>query len=126
MLRVYYFGCRGSEKGHFLHGADPNKTPRLRETLEGISFPIGLLDGTFTPIDSNDRSWRLTHLHTTGSHILSILACHDNTIDKRPGSNAAFVVVDYEPWTEKQILAEAQKRFPDCWERLQAVPRHDS
>jgi hypothetical protein len=82
MRRFYYFGCRGLEGGHYLH-ADA-RYPDGRQTsdhdhLDG-GFPIFLLDGTFAPLKTSDRSWRLTQLRF-GGHIVSILACHDNTID---------------------------------------------
>jgi hypothetical protein len=87
-----------------------------KNSLDG-GFPIYLLDGTFAPLSRSDRSWKLTQLRlTTG--IVSILAKHDNTIDTRPGSNACFVVVDAQAWTEEQILAQMKVSFPDCWKRL--------
>lgn len=115
MRRYYYFGCRGSESGHYIHG----EGGRHIDTLAG-GFPTRLLDDVFTPLDRNDRRWRLTHLRF-GGHVISILACHDNTIDKRPGSNANFVVVDAGPWTGAQILEMAREIFPDCAERLREV-----
>lgn len=116
MRRFYYFGCRGTEAGHFLHGDVHLAT---KDALDG-GFPTHLLDGTFAPINPHDRSWRLTQLRFN-HHIVSILACHDNTIDTRPGSNACFVVVDTLPWSAGHILAEMRDRFPDCWERLKFV-----
>lgn len=115
MRRFYYFGCRGTQAGHYVHGGES----RHLDHLDG-GFPVFILDGTFTPLDPNDRQWRLTQLRFN-HHIVSILSCHDNTIDKRPGSNASFVVIDSEAWDAERILAEAQTRFPDCWERLRDV-----
>lgn len=115
MRRFYYFGCRGNETGHYIFGVSSNH----QDHLDG-GFPVFILDGTFAPLDENDRSWKLTHLRFN-HHVVSILACHDNTIDKRPGSNAAFVVVDTQPWDEQHILAEMSDRFPDCRERLRNV-----
>jgi hypothetical protein len=113
--RFYYFGCRGTEGGHYIFGGPS----RHINNLDG-GFPVYLLDGTFTPLDANDRSWRLTQLRFNHS-ILSILACHDNTIDTRPGSNAAFIVIDEQPWDEEHILAKMKECFPDCVERLKDV-----
>ena len=116
LRRFYYFGCRGDQAGHFLHGGPSRHADRLE-----CGFPTSILDGTFAPLDSNDLHWRLTQLRFN-HHIVSILACHDNTIDKRSGSNAAFIVVDNAtPWDAFDILAEARDRFPDCWERLKDV-----
>ena len=117
MRRVYYFGCRGTQSGHYIHGGGSGHM----EHLDG-GFPVFILDGTFAPLDANDRNWKLTQLRFN-HHVVSILATHDNTIDKRPGSNAAFVVIDEGPWDEEHILAEAKERFPDCWERLLVGPR---
>lgn len=118
MKRFYYFGCRGTQLGHFIHGEW--SSPGHHDHLEN-GFPVHLLDGTFAPIDSTDRRWRLTHLRY-GDHVVSILACHDNTIDKRGGSNAAFIVVDSVAWNPPHILDDARRRFPDCYERLKDVP----
>lgn len=43
MLRFYYFGCRGSEAGHYLYG---DTVSRIADTLDG-GFLTHLLDGTF-------------------------------------------------------------------------------
>ena len=113
MRRFYYFGCRGSQAGHYIHGSGSQH----REHLDG-GFPVFILDGTFAPLDTDITDWKLTHLRFA-HHVVSILACHDNTIDRRPGSNAAFVAVDVIPWDEKSILDQAAADFPDCRERLQ-------
>jgi hypothetical protein len=116
MRRFYYFGCRGSEGGHYLHG---DNRSRHVDHLDG-GFPVHLLDGTFTPLDTRDRRWRLTQLRFN-HHVVSILSCHDDTIEKRPGGNASFVVIDSAPWDAEHILNDAKERFPDCWERLRNV-----
>lgn len=112
MRRHYYYGCRGTESGHYLHG--DNKTAHAKE-LDG-GFPVAMLDGTFAPLDRNDVRWKITQLRN--GHVVSILVRHDNTIDTRPGSNAAFVVVDACAWDPASILEDARHRFTDCWERL--------
>lgn len=121
MRRFYYFGCRQT-KGHNLHTdvryVDGRQTSS-RDHLDG-GFPIFLLDRTFAPISETDQSWKLTQLRFN-HHVISIIACHDNTIDERPGSNACFVVVDEVPWNKEQILIEMRKRFPDCCKRLREV-----
>lgn len=123
MKRFYYFGCRGTATGHYIHASPA--ADRHSDHLDN-GFPIHMLDGTFAPLDRGARHWRLTRLRYGNSgHIMSILACHDNTIDKRPGSNAAFVVVDEHAWGETGILESAHTRFPDCWERLKDVERSD-
>lgn len=116
MRRFYYFGCRNEKCGHSLFGSQYNQN---RDRLDN-GFPVHLLDGTFTPIDPSDSSWRLTHLRYQG--IVSILSCHDNTIDKRGGSNANFVVIDDRPWSAEEILSAMVRDFPDCVERLRNVP----
>lgn len=69
----------------------------------------------------------MTKPNSADHHVISILSCHDNTIDKRPGSNAAFVVIDEAAWDAEHILAEMRDRFPDCWQRLRDVqaPREE-
>jgi hypothetical protein len=118
MRRVYYFGCRNGQLGHYLY-AQAGTLPHNSDHLDG-GFPIYLLDGAFAPIDPNDHNWKLTHIRFN-HHVLSILACHDNTIDKRPGSNAAFVVIDSAPWNEKSILDVMSEWVPDCTARLKDV-----
>jgi hypothetical protein len=119
MRRFYYFGCRGRDAGHFIHG--DIESSAHRDTLDN-QFPVHVLDETFAPITRADRRWRLTHIRY-GGHVMSILACHDNSIDKRPGSNAAFIVVDSLSWDTESILDNARTKFPDCFERLKDVPR---
>jgi hypothetical protein len=114
MRRFFYFGCHGNQSGHYLH--DGNH--RVSGNKDDTGIPYWLFDGTFAPLESTDRGWKLTQLRMHGHHVLSILACHDNTIDARPGSNAAFIVIDVQPWDEEHILAEMRVRYPDCWERL--------
>jgi hypothetical protein len=111
--RFFYFGCRGTQSGHYLH--DGNR--QVSGDRDDTGIPYWLFDGTFAPLDANNRGWKLTHLRAR-HHILSVLACHDYTIDKRPGSNAAFIVIDAEPWDTEHILAEMRERYPDCWKRL--------
>lgn len=113
MRRFYYYGCRGSDSGHYLF----SEFSSHRGGAIAGGFPAFILDGAFAPLDTNDTGWKLTHLRYN-HQILSILARHDNTIDSRPGSNACFVVMDAEPWDEEPILAQMQKSFPDCWQRL--------
>jgi len=120
--RFYYFGCRGTRSGHHLYLGSRDGYVHNGH-LDGGS-PAYLLDGTFAPVDVDDRSWRLTHLRFD-HHILSILARHDFTIDKRPGSNAVFVAIDFEPWDEEKILAVAKATFPDCVARLASVNAED-
>lgn len=87
-----------------------------RDTLDA-GFPSDMLDGTFAPLDTSSQEWKLTHMRYN-HHVVSVLSRHDNTIDKRPGSNASFVVEDAVPWDEAKILASMKVYFPDCWERL--------
>ena len=121
MRRFYYFGCRGTESGHYIHASARNVDGNRPDSnhLDG-GFPVHILDGTFTPLDTNDKRWRLTQLRFN-HHIISILSCHDNTIDTRPGSNASFIVIDSDAWDAEAILGAAREKFPDCWNRLRDV-----
>lgn len=115
MRRCFYFGCR-NDKGHYLFSEDDNYGSLKSQYNFGIS--VSSFDGTFAPIDKNSKEWKLTHLHAPNHHFLSILAKHDFTVDKRPGSNSAFIILDEKVYDQDSILNEMKRRFPDCYSRL--------
>jgi len=104
-----FFGCwEEGICGHYL----ANKFGE-RQLLEDNRLP---LDGTFQPIKEVVGTWRRIAIHGRNHRILTILAGWDQTVDKRPGSNAAFVSDGIQ--TVDEMLARAEKIFPKQHARL--------
>lgn len=59
----------------------------------------------------------------TYMHGWSIIAVWDRTVDKRPGSNAAFILPGRLTW--KDACAIAQRAFPDQWVRVGPIEPFD-
>lgn len=113
MEDFWFFGCESEDrKGHYLF------TPwkQLYKDDERMGFPLWLLDGTFQPIEEVAGNWRLITIHAREHKMLTILAGWDNTADKRPGSNAAFI--SHKVRTLDEMIALAKKFFPAQWKRV--------
>lgn len=115
MNDFWYFGrVSESDGGHFLYS---KFTPHIR--LHGddprMGFPMWLLDCTFAPIRQHPGNFRLITIKARNDH-LTILAGWDNTIDTRPGSNAAFI--SHGVLSADEMLARAKAIFPEQHKRL--------
>lgn len=114
MKDFWYFGCeREGHSGHYLF----TQFARTRGVLEDsrMGFPVHLLDGTFAPVVRTPGHWRLIVIRAGYEHLI-ILAGWDNTVDKRPGSNAAFI--SHGVLTVDEMLARAREIFPAQHKRL--------
>jgi hypothetical protein len=97
-----YFGCWGSSAGHWLrdeHGQ------QIRYDHKAGRWPIinsAKIDGSFTPKSTRKHgAAKLWHTITW-----TILALHDYSRDKRPASNAAFILRGDH--TAEEVLAAAR------------------
>lgn len=121
MRHLLYFGCIGVA-GHYLwltegHTAGGHGSIfRSRSGIEGISESfINCMDGVYVP----------GHTREQGQYQVSvvppfcIVAWHDFTVDKRPGSNSALLGIGYGG--VEDIFADAIVKFPSVMKR-QIVP----
>lgn len=103
-LEFYYFGCKEGV-GHYLHNQAGQRVHK--------GFPFGNIDYIFCPVTNDENVSVLTQ-----SQGWSILAMRDYSIDKRPGSNAAFIAKG--ELTTVQMFHFATEFFPQIVDRLAA------
>jgi len=110
-MKVAFFGC-WKHAGHHIydpHGVTMDSFgPFIPESLDGVLLRKGhRIPGQVDVTCFKD--------HT-------VIAFIDNTVDRRPGGNGAFIVEGYG-LTKKECWAEATKLYPQIVERLKAVTR---
>lgn len=111
--RTYYFGCIGVV-GHYMH-------PHIRQgELPGVNHKvIQFIDGIYTPGESADQG--AAQFSMVGQ--LTIIAWHDYTVDKRPGSNSVIIGYGFTG-TRAEIIEgmfkDFMKRFPQVIKRQTA------
>lgn len=109
--KLYYFGC-GRGPGHYMF-------PRFSQSeLPDVSRNLmEHIDGTFTPGWSTKQG--AAQFSQVGSKV-SIIAWHDYTEDKRPGSNSNIIGYGYTG-SRNQIIedmfADFKKQFPSVYQR---------
>lgn len=112
MQDVWYFGCH-RDSGHYLFSMCSDACTTKNDRRMG--FPTYLLDGVFAPPIKKDGLWR--HIVINGaSGPLTIIAGWDNSIDDRPGSNAAFIA--HGNLSLEEIKRRAAHRFPEQYKRI--------
>jgi hypothetical protein len=98
--RTYYFGCIGA-KGHYMFPAVS------RKDFPGANYKIiDYIDGLYTPggdYDQGEAQFSMIGPFT-------IIAWHDYTIDKRPGSNSNIIGFGFTG-TRAEIIVEMFKDF---------------
>jgi hypothetical protein len=110
--RTYYFGCLG-EVGHYMH-------PHVRSSdFPGANFKvIQYIDGLYTPGNCEQGAAQFSMVGP-----FTIIAWHDYTVDKRPGSNSVIVGYGFKG-TRAEIIADMCKdfemRFPSVIKRQTA------
>lgn len=110
----WFFGCeREGAKGHYLFDKFGH---RLGDDDPRMGFPMFLLDQTFAPVEERAGSFRLVWICRSHGQRLTILAGWDNTVDQRPGSNAAFISHGQKNLAE--MLDRAERFFPKQYARL--------
>ncbi len=116
--QVFYFGCWGTESGHYLHKPG-GRCIRYEMTPWGTK-----LDGGVQPVREDPCIGHGIPLSVV-TRMTSVVAppaqwtawaFWDRTVDTRPGSCAAFVADD--SFTQTQMEALARQHFPEVWKRL--------
>lgn len=110
--QLFYFGC-GDVAGHYIfpgrYAIDMSKMPDVdRKLFERI-------DGMFTPPNTEQGGAQFSQVGP-----VSIIAWHDYTIDKRPGSNSNIIGYGYEGSPKEIIEAmyeDFKAKFPWVYKR---------
>lgn len=111
--RTYYFGCIGVT-GHYMHPAVS------RGCFPGGNYKvIEYIDGLYTPGGNFEQG--AAQFSMIGP--FTIIAWHDYTVDKRPGSNSNIIGYGFTG-TRAEMIADMFKdfqiRFPKVIERQSA------
>jgi very-short-patch-repair endonuclease len=103
---MYYFGCWDCV-GHYLVNQNGKKFRSIG--------PITNIDGKYSPQNNKEDDRESIITHEKG---WTILAMWDRSVDKRYGSNAAFIIEGR--YTIDQMWEMASKNYPQIVKRLMA------
>lgn len=107
-MKVYYFGCRSNtEKGHYL-SLGRNHAYGSNDVLP---FKATHLDQL---IKNQSKQSEATLFYLLGWTIITMA---DFSADKRPGSNAAFIIEGIVLKFD-DILSIAEKHYPEQFQRI--------
>lgn len=113
MKHMYYFGCIG-QVGHHLHDMSQRMLGSLHTAKVLLKVPENLLrclDGNFVPTETQQAG--LYKYSTIGE--CQIVAWHDYSVDKRPGSNSVLIGIGFID--SEDMLDWAEKHFPSVMQR---------
>lgn len=108
--KIYFFGCGGGQKGHFLY------SPGMRVSYvdnETLPFSRNILDGGLLPRHPETQG----ELHLAAINGWTMLSMWDRTGDSRSASNAVFLAKGTHSLDDMKAIAI--KHFPDLWKRIQ-------
>lgn len=107
---LYYFGCIGNV-GHYFWTSNAWSSDSRSTRIDGVNTKIlERLDGAFTPADPTEGIYNDCVIPP-----LRIVAWHDYSVDKRPGSNSVLVGYGYE--TAEEMIDDAVVKFPSVMNR---------
>jgi hypothetical protein len=111
MRKVAFFGC-WNQAGHYLHDESGNNLqsfgPFIVESLDGVLLKHGYrIPGQVDVVCFKDYT---------------VIAFEDYTVDRRPGSNAAFIVEGHA-LTRQECWKAAEAMFPQVVKRLRGHVR---
>jgi hypothetical protein len=113
-MRAFYFGCFG-ELGHYWWSTS------LREKIFDTPQELGrglAIDGIYAPFGREiEGSAQIVYMRPPNQHkAWTIIAFWDRSVDKRSGSNSAFVLEGVYPFEDALHIAKGQ--FPDVFKRF--------
>lgn len=127
-MRAVYFGLYpGDSGGHFVWSLGGHaswlraSSPR---NVHNVPFDAGDLDGKLAPKVTRDAGAARLHHIERADGWWSILAWHDYTGDRRPGSNSAIVVHGLVKYGFADMLQLARSLFPEVMDRLDRANVH--
>jgi hypothetical protein len=108
--QLFYFGC-GTEVGHYLFPRRPDMS-----TMPDVHYKFfDRIDSVFVPAIISQGAAQFAQVGA-----VSIIAWHDYTLDKRPGSNSNIIGYGYEG-TPKEIIdamfEDFKVKFPWVYKR---------
>lgn len=109
-----YLGCI-DRAGHYLWSTKGEMLLATSEEFARRTLPWERIDGALTPKSSARQSGAMLH-QAEGWTALSM---HDYSIDRRPGSNATFLLPGTLTFAE--ALDAARAAFPHVVERIEAA-----
>lgn len=120
MTTVYYFGC-WDDTGHYLFDKNGNTVRTNVEHLSPLPLvltPRGGLDGGFAPQGKLKHRESIALIHQV--HGWAVLAFWDNSVDRRPASNSAFLAkAPYgQTYSFDEMCGLAAEHFPEVWKRI--------
>lgn len=104
MKQLFYFGCMGGV-GHYWYPHQPGNLPGVNKNI------FGVIDGTFTPGNYYDQGAAQEVIIGP----IRIIAWHDYSVDKRPGSHSTLIGYGYD--SADAMLIDAEKQFPSVMKR---------
>lgn len=107
-MNIAFFGCWSPERlGHFLYNENGRTLdsfgPFIPESLDGVLLRCGSRIG-----GQVDLTYFKDYV---------VMAFIDQTADRRPGSNACFIIEGYYN-SRREIWKHAEQAFPDIVRRL--------
>ncbi len=112
----FYFGCVHIQAGEQLYNTFNKQIWTERDPSLPKDFPvaIGVLDQGLLGLRDAPKTIGKTVLCHIGDW--TIISYWDNSVDKRPGSNAAFIARGIHSFTD--MLQHFKIQFPDIYEKL--------
>ncbi len=112
-MRPLYFGCL-HEAGHYVWGTDLTIRRYCDDADPQVRF-LYLNDGRLAPhTDGGQSEARLTQYDG-----FAVLAMWDYTVDRRPGSNAMFLLPGVV--TAEQAVTVSRSHFPSVVARIESA-----
>jgi hypothetical protein len=112
-MNVAFFGC-WEQAGHFLHDASGRNLQSF-----GPFIPESL-DTVFIRDEGRPREAGFTTITCFKDY--TVMAFWDNTVDRRPGSNGAFII-EAPALNRRECWEAAEKVFPQIVKRLEGRVR---
>jgi hypothetical protein len=109
MKQWVYFGCH-KQPGHYVFSEGMGTLP-----YSAIERNLNQFDGALPPQD--DRTPYIAAVSRLGGWGMTALAFWDYSVDKRGGCNSVVFAPSLDIGAD-ELLAEAQRRFPQVFARL--------
>ena len=112
-----YFGCK-DVTGHYVWSRNGQRKWDNPDDEKDIVYLLQSQDGKLCPKNNREQGATSIFYHIFHGEFFydTILACHDYSVDKRPGSNAMFLLPGL--LTFEEAVLKATEYFPDIMQRI--------